>query len=217
MWVPTAPRTVAPVVTQFARFWAANMDRVHQTGGNWPGFRYTDDEKKAMHEIAQRMSAWDFFLITGLVVLFMLLIAGGCVALMFAYLQVRYGSDPSKTPTIEFFFCLVLAIGATIGGGMPLSILAAAGLTAKLFPPDSATLPDPSFSRHLFVKAVGQIIRMAVVMFCLLMIYWLFVPRDSKVDVLLRLVMPTLGPSVSVLTALYYYAGRQRRSGDMAQ
>jgi hypothetical protein len=49
------------------------------------------------------------------------------------------------------------------------------------------------------------------------MIYWLFVPRDSKVDVLLRLIIPTLGPSVSALTALYYYAGRQRRSGDLAQ
>jgi cytosine/uracil/thiamine/allantoin permease len=51
--------------------------------------------------------------------------------------------------------------------------------------------------------------------FALLVVFWLFIPSGSKFAVLLHLIVPTLGPWVCALTALYYYAGRQRRSGDM--
>lgn len=40
------------LVLRFARFWAANMDLIHQRGHDWPGFGYGEEEKHQMHDLA---------------------------------------------------------------------------------------------------------------------------------------------------------------------
>jgi hypothetical protein len=199
-----------PWIIAFSRFWSSNMDMVHARGQTWPGFAYTDEERTRMHGIAGLTGGLEFFVAIVLIVIFTLVIAGLCVGAMFWRLQVKYGSDPSKTPAIEFFFYLALAVVLTVAGGMPLATVGACWINSRLFHPKPESLPDIEFSRHLFAKAMWQIVRMGAVATVGCLIYWLFIPQGSKVDTLLHVVMPTLGPLVAILSSLYYFAGRAR-------
>jgi Na+/proline symporter len=143
-----------------------------------------------------------------LAVVFTLFIGALCVGLMFWRLNAKYGADPSKTPGAEFFLYLAVAAMATLAGGIPLSILAASWLTSRLTRPAPETLPDLDFSQKLFRKATRQIVRMGALGCIACLIYWLFVPRNSKIDLLLQAIIPMLGPVTAVLSSLYYFSGR---------
>jgi hypothetical protein len=45
---------------------------------------------------------------------------------------------------------------------------------------------------------------------------WLFVPSDSRILLIARLVLPLLSPAVGALNSAYYFSARQRkRSGNV--
>jgi Na+/proline symporter len=214
---PHSPKPQSsPLIIQFARFWSSNMDLIHSKGQSWPGFSYTDEEKAAMHRVATATSSFDFFATMALAVVFTLIISALCVGLMFWRLNAKYGSDPSKTPSAELFLYLAVAAMTTLSAGLPLSILAASWITSRLFPPDPKTLPDPDFSQKLFRKATRQIVRMGSIGCIACLIYWLFVPRNSKLDLLLQAIIPMLGPATAVLSSLYYFSGRVTSTGPTA-
>jgi hypothetical protein len=65
---------------------------------------------------------------------------------------------------------------------------------------------------HFFHKLWFQITRMALLLVCALLPLWIFVPGDSKMFVIAKLVLPLLSPAVAALTAGYYFTARLRRS-----
>jgi hypothetical protein len=184
------------------------MDMVHSKGQSWPGFSYSDEEKAEMHKIAASVPTWEFFCTTFIVAVIAIAISAGCVGLMFWRLYVQSGHDFSHVSGAQFLFYLILAGVTAISIGMPASILAASWISSRIFRPDPQSLPNIDFSRRLFSKASRQIARMGVIVCAACLIYGFFIPSDSKLDLILRTVIPTLAPAVSALSALYYYSGR---------
>jgi hypothetical protein len=205
---PNLRTSKSPLVVPFARFWSCNMDMIHSKGSSWPGFSYTDEEKAEMHRVAEAAGSFEFFFAMAVIVVFTLIAAAACIGVSFWYLNARYGGDPSKTPGAVFFFCGALGILATLAGGVPLAILAGSWITARIFQTGSAAVPDAEFARRLFVKAMRQFVRMGLIVSIGLMMWWLFVPGGSKIDLFLHAVMPVLSPVVAILTAMYYFSGR---------
>lgn len=198
----------------FARLWSSNMDLIHTRGQEWPGFSYSDGEKAEMHRIAASTGSGEFLAGIATAVVFMLIVACICVGASFWHLNAQYGNDPSKTPASEFFFSLGLAMVATLAGGMPAGLVIASAINSRLFHPLADSLPDLSFARHLTVKALRQIARMGVLVSIVCLIGWFFIPQNSKLDIMLHLVMPVLGPLVTGLSATYYFSGRIDRRED---
>jgi hypothetical protein len=61
---------------------------------------------------------------------------------------------------------------------------------------------------RLFRKVWFQIVRMTFVLAGLALLYWLFVPVGSKLDLLVRFIAPMLAPLVTTLTTGWLLAGR---------
>ena len=204
----TAP--VSPFVTQFVRFWCCNMDLVHASKMEWPGFGYTEAEQRTMHAYAERVTPRERTVLFALVTVLTILCGALLIGVMFITLNALY-PDPSKTPAAVFFFLLANAALTTCSGGLIGAILIAGWITGQLIAPAPESLPDAAFARALFPKAVWQITRMTVIMVLVVLAGWLFVPNGSKLDLLLRALAPTLAPTVAVLTVLRYAAGQVRR------
>src|SRR5260370_17020261 len=64
-------------------------------------------------------------------------------------------------------------------------------------------LPDPATAGRLFRKVWFQIVRMTLILSGLALLYWLFVPVGSKLDLLVRFIAPILAPLVTTLTPLW--------------
>ncbi len=196
------------VVVLFARFWAANMDRIHARGSSWPGFGYTPDEQADLHRLAAAVPDLEFVATMAVAVTLTLVAAAAAVGVAFWHLDSRYGADPAQTPAAGFFLPLALAAAATLAVGLPAALLAAAWVSGRAFRPAVAGLPDARLARHVFAKAVRQLARAGVVVSGACLAGWLFAPANAKRDLLLHVVLPTLAPIVSVLTAAYYFARR---------
>jgi hypothetical protein len=197
------------------RYWAFNMSLIHSRGGNWPGFRYSDDEKTTLNSLAASVPAPEYFVWVALTAVFYIAIAAVVVTVgMNGLIHVIGGEqNMANTPAPLFFAQLALDLGVSFSIGFPLAMLPAAALVGRWFA--DAALPDRATTSHYFHKLWFQITRMALVCLLVLIPLWLFVPADSKFFLVSRLILPLLSPAVSALTAAYYFTARLRRSaGD---
>jgi hypothetical protein len=121
----------------------------------------------------------------------------------------------ANTPAALFYLVLALMMVVSLTVGLPAAMLPSAALVGRWFRVKDEDLPDPATTAHYFHKLWFQITRISIVMICVVLPLWLFVPNDSKFWVMGRLVAPLLSPVILVLTTAYYFSARLQRSrGD---
>lgn len=212
---PLLERWLALVV----RYWAFNMTLIHDTGGDWPGFGYSEEEKSQLKTIAAKTNVIEFGVWVALcAVLFILIVAiSGIAALACLSYATDGAHNVSMAPAALYSLtlALVLVLGFTLG--FPGAMLPAAALTGRWFRVADADLPDHPSTAHYYHKLWFQIARLAVLCVAVMVPCWIFIPSDSKIFLVGRLVLPLLSPAVGALTTAYYFSARLRRqAGQVA-
>jgi len=201
------------------RYWAFNMTLIHDRGGNWPGFGYSDVEKKTLRTIAGKVPLLEYAVWLGLVVVFILLIMVGVTMAGMGLLLSAIGGEENmaNTPAAALYLVFVLDLVVSLSIGFPAAMLPAAGLVGRWFKIDDADLPDRPTTCIYFHKLWFQIARVAVVCSLGMLPLWLFVPSDSKFWVMAQLIVPLLSPAAAALTTAYYFSVRLRRSATLVK
>jgi len=212
MDVPSGSRsTLERWIALLVRYWAYNMTLAFKSGGYYPGFGYSDDEKAEMASLSQRCSFGQFFVWA----VFVALVAVPVIVVTSApgmyYVIVKTGAT---LPASIFF----LSMGVTIVGcftiGLPVAMLLSSALVGRLYGIANSDLPDRATTARFFHKLWFQLTRMAIVMMAILVPAWIFVPGDSKLWVTLKVVMPFLGPAAAVIASAYYLSLRLIKQAD---
>ncbi len=189
------------------------MTLVHERMGNWPGFGYTDAEKEEMKALDKTVPSLEFYTWVTLVVVLSITIFGiivylGTVALM----AVIGGEEHMKdTPATLFFFVLYFEVVVCLCCVLPIVMVLSSGIVGRLRGVPLNLLPDRATTARLFRKVWFQIIRMTLVLGTIALLYWLFVPTGSKLDLLVRFIAPMLAPLVAILSSGWFLAGRLGR------
>jgi hypothetical protein len=209
MDVPSGSRsTLERWIALLVRYWAYNMTLAFKSGGYYPGFGYSDDEKAEMASLSQKCSFGQYVVWAFVVALVVIpVIAVTSVPGMY-YVIVEAGAT---LPASIFF----LSMGVTIVGcftiGLPVAMLLSSALVGRLYGIANSDLPDRATTARFFHKLWFQLTRMAIVMMAILVPAWIFVPGDSKLWVTLRVVMPFLGPAAAVIASAYYLSLRLKK------
>jgi hypothetical protein len=192
------------------RYWAVNMTLIHNRGSNWPGFGYSDDEKKELLALAVQVPKGEFFVFAAIKAVMAIAIFGLVVIAGMNGLIAAIGGEQNmpQTPASMFFLSLALELVVSLSVGLPVAMLITAALVGRCFKVVDSCLPDRSATGRYFHKLWFQITRIAVVMTCAVLPLWIWVPNDSKFMVMIRVVAPLLSPVVSVLTMIYYFSAR---------
>jgi hypothetical protein len=195
------------------RYWAFNMTLIHDRGSNWPGFRYSDEEKAELRSIAAKVHGVEYAVWLALSAVFILAII---TAITFGGMNIMAAAiggedNMASLPAIVFYLQLVLDLVVSFSIGFPAAMLPAAALVGRFFAVADAELPDRSTTAFHFHKLWFQITRITVVLSTALLGLWLFVPADSKFWVISQLIVPLLSPAVAALSAAYYFSARLRR------
>jgi hypothetical protein len=201
-------------LARVVRYWACNMTLIHDRGQEWPGFGYDDPEKDTLRAIARRVDNGEFFvwlaLVAGLFMAFAALIMLGGVLWASHVAANPSASAPSSDASDYVQLCAQMVVCLSVG--FPLAMLVASWACGRCFSIPATALPDRATTLHFIDKLLYQITRIAVLGAFADLVLFLFVPGDSKVWLLVKLVMPILSPAVSVLALAYYASARLRRT-----
>jgi hypothetical protein len=189
------------------------MTLVYTRYGPWYGFRYTDAEKQEMAELDKSVPSAEYY--TWLVLTAVVAIAAFAVVVTLGtmgLLAVIGGEEHMKdTPATLFFFTLYFEVLFCLCCVLPVVMVLCSGVTGRWFKVALNLLPDRTTTGRLFRKVWFQIVRMTVILSGIALLYWLFVPVGSKLDLLVRFIVPMLAPLVTTLTTGWLVAGRLGR------
>jgi hypothetical protein len=197
----------------FIRHWSANMTLVHTRYGPWFGFHYTDAEQQEMKALDASVPTKELYSWLGLVsVVAIAAFAVVVIIGMTGLLAVIGGEEHMKdTPATLFFFTLYSEVLFCLCCVLPVVMVLCSGVIGRFFGVAPNLLPDRVTTGRLFRKVWFQIVRMTFVLAGLALLYWLFVPVGSKLDLLVRFIVPLRAPLVTTLTAGWLLAGRLGR------
>jgi hypothetical protein len=198
-------------IALLVRYWACNMTLAFKSGGYWPGFGYTADEKAEMASLSRSCSfgqflAWTF--IVALIAMPVIVIA----SLPGVFLISSPGG--AALPGSVFFLSEGAAIIVTFTIGIPVAMLLGSALVGKLYRIANSGLPDRATTARYFHKMWFQLTRMAIVMMAILVPAWILIPDNSKLWVTLKLVAPCLGPVWLAISGAYYLSNHLKKSVD---
>ena len=211
--MPTPPSTLEYFFALFIRHWSANMTLVHTRYGPWPGFRYTESEQQEMKALDASVPTKEFFTWLGLVTVLAIAAFAVVVILgMMGLLAVIGGDEHMKdTPATLFFFTLYFEVLFCLCCVLPVVMVICSGIIGRFYNVALNLLPDRATTGRLFRKVWFQIMRMTLILSGLALLYWLFVPVGSKLDLLVRFIAPMLAPLVTTLSTGWLLAGRLGR------
>jgi hypothetical protein len=197
----------------FIRHWSANMTLVHTRYGPWLGFHYTEAEQQEMKALDASVPTKEFYSWLGLVsVVAIAAFAVVVIIGMMGLLAVIGGDEHMKdTPATLFFFTLYSEMLFCLCCVLPVVMVLCSGIIGRFFGVALNLLPDRAATGRLFRKVWFQIARMTFVLAGLALLYWLFVPVGSKLDLLVRFIVPMLAPLVTTLTTGWLLADRLGR------
>jgi hypothetical protein len=211
--MPTSLSALEYFVALFIRHWSANMTLVHTRYGPWFGFHYTETEQQEMKALDASVPTKELYSWMGLVSVVAIAAFAVVVILgMMGLLAVIGGEEHMKdTPATLFFFTLYFEVLFCLCCVLPVVMVICSGITGRFFGVALDLLPDRATTGRLFRKVWFQIVRMTFVLAGLALLYWLFVPVGSKLDLLVRFIAPMLALLVTTLTTGYLLAGRLGR------
>jgi hypothetical protein len=204
----------------FVRHWSANMTLVFARYGWWPGFSYTNAEKQEMQAIEEAVPSLEYFIWLGLVVVLSLAAFAIVVTLGAMGMIAAIGGDGHlKTlSTPLFFFFLYCLLVLCLCGVLPVVMVLSSGIVGRWFGVAVSLLPDVATTTRYFRKIWSQFVRITIVTSTIAVmisfIYWLIVPADSNLGLLLRAVVPMLVPLFSILSTGWVLAGRLGRQTE---
>ncbi len=219
------PATYAPLSPQrigiFSLLYYSSLVReydslVHTRYGPWPGFRYIESEQQEMKALDASVPTKEFFTWLGLVTVFAIAAFAVVVILgMMGLLAVIGGDEHMKdTPATLFFFTLFYFEVPLLASCcvLPVVMVICSGIIGRFYRIVALNfLPDRATTGRLFRKVWFQIVRMTLILSGLALLYWLFVPVGSKLDLLVRFIAPMLAPLVTTLSTGWLLAGRLGR------
>jgi hypothetical protein len=146
---PAAAQPLSAARFRFLRYWAVN---VWLANGSFPGFAYTDEESRRLKTLADAASRTAVVVWLAATTVIYIALAGVLVSGVFALLPVFWPS-PAGVPEAAFFGAMLLAVGAMVGLGLPLSISLGGGAA------DLLSSPPPSSSEPSDVALAGKVSR----------------------------------------------------------
>ena len=211
--MPSTPSALEYFFAMFIRHWSANMTLVHTRYGPWFGFHYTDAEQQEMKSLdasvpTKELYSWFFFVSVVAIAAFAVVVILGMMGL----LAVIGGDEHMKdTPATLFFFTLYFEVMFCLCCVLPVVMVICSGILGRFFNVALNLLPDRATTGRLFRKVLFQIVRMTFVLTGLALLYWLFVPVGSKLDLFVRFIAPMMAPLVAILSTGWLLAGRLGR------
>ena len=196
------------------------MTLVFARYGWWPGFSYTNAEKQEMQAIDQTVPSLEYFIWLGLVLVFTLAAFAIMVTLGVIGMIAAIGGDGhmKDLSTPLFFFFLYCLMVLCLCGVLPVVMVLSSGIVGRWFGVSVSLLPEASTTTRYFRKIWSQFVRITIVTSTIAVmisfIYWLFVPADSNLGLLLRAIVPMLIPLFSTLSTGWILAGRLRRQTE---
>jgi len=111
-------------------FWSRNMVAIREDGMDWPGFSYSEPQWQRMRALAEPVADGTFrkFIVVNAAI-FIVIAAIGIAAIFLPLANVLF-PVPAETSALQFATLLAASCLLIIGGGLPLSMLAAARLCA---------------------------------------------------------------------------------------
>lgn len=207
-----SPNALEYFLALFVRHWSANMTLVHTRYGKWPGFGYTDAEKQQMKTIDESVPTTEYYTWLGLSAVVAIAAFAVVIAGMMGLLAVIGGEEHMKdTPATLFFFTLYFEVLFCLCCVLPVVMVLCSGIVDRFYNVALNLLPDRATTAHFFRKVWFQIIRITFILSGIALLYWLFVPVGSKLDLLVRFIAPMLAPLVTTLTTGWLLAGRLGR------
>jgi hypothetical protein len=209
----STPSALEYFFAMFIRHWSANMTLVHTRYGPWFGFHYTDAEQQEMKALdasvpTKEFYSWLFLAATVAIAAFAVVVILGMMGL----LAVIGGDEHMKdTPATLFFFTLYFEVMFCLCCVLPVVMVICSGIVGRFFNVALNLLPDRVTTGRLFRKVWFQIVRMTFVLAGLALLYWLFVPVGSKLDLFVRFIAPMMAPLVATLSTGWLLAGRLGR------
>ena len=209
----STPSALEYFFAMFIRHWSANMTLVHTRYGPWFGFHYTDAEQQEMKALdasvpTKEFYSWLFLAATVAIAAFAVVVILGMMGL----LAVIGGDEHMKdTPATLFFFTLYFEVMFCLCCVLPVVMVLCSGIIGRFFNVALNLLPDRVTTGRLFRKVWFQIVRMTFVLAGLALLYWLFVPVGSKLDLFVRFIAPMMAPLVATLSTGWLLAGRLER------
>jgi hypothetical protein len=208
---PNSRSTLERWIALLVRYWACNMTLAFRSGGYWPGFGYTAEEKAEMASLSEKCSFWQFLAWVGVVALIAM-----PVIVIASLPGIFLMSSPAGAtlPGSVFFLSEGAAIVVTFTIGIPVAMLLASALVGRWYGIANSDLPDRATTARFFHKLWFQLTRMAIVMMAILVPAWILIPDNSRIWVTLKLVIPCLGPAVLAISGAYYLSNRLKKSVD---
>jgi len=198
-------------IALLVRYWSVNMTMAFRSGGYWPGFGYSAEEKAEMACLGQNCSFGQFLAWAFIVALIVMPVVAA-VMIPGIYLL---SSHPAATLPGSVFF---LSEGATLVVfftiGLPVAMLLSSALVGRLYKVADSDLPDRATTARYFHKMWFQLTRIAIVMTVILVPAWILIPDNSKFMVTLHLVIPFLGPAWLSIVSAYYFSRRLKNNAD---
>jgi hypothetical protein len=198
-------------IALLVRYWAYNMTLAFRSGGYYPGFGYSDEEKAEMAALSQNCSFGQFLVWAIVVALVAVPVIVVTSAPGMYYVIVKAGAT---LPASIFFLSMGVMIVGCFTIALPVAMLLSSALVGRLYGIANSDLPDRATTARFFHKLWFQLTRMAMVMMAILVPVWIFVPGDSKFWVTLKVVMPFLGPAAAVISSAYYLSLRLNKQVD---
>jgi hypothetical protein len=130
----TQTSTLQRWLSLMVRYWAVNMTLIHNRGSNWPGFGYTDDEKKDMRKMAARTPKSEFYWFVAINTVFAITLFGGVVTAGMYCLLAAIGGEQNmpSTPASLFFLSLALEVVACLTLVLPLTMLISSAIVGRI-------------------------------------------------------------------------------------
>jgi len=212
MDVPPGSRsTMERWIALLVRYWSVNMTMAFRSGGYWPGFGYSAEEKAEMACLGQNCSFGQFLAWAFIVALIVMPVVA---AVMIPGIYLLSSHTAATLPGSVFFLSEGASIVVCFTIGMPLAMLLGSALVGRLYKIPDSELPNRATTARYFHKLWFQLTRMAIVMMAILVPAWILVPGDSKVWVTLQLVIPYLGPVALAITGAYQLSNWLKKGVD---
>lgn len=208
---PGSRSTLERWIALLVRYWAVNMTMAFRSGGYWPGFGYSADEKAEMAYLSQGCSFWQFLAWAFVVALIALPVVAVASIPGIYLLNSQAGAT---LPGSVFFLSEGVTIVVCFTIGVPVAMLLASALVGRWYGVANSDLPDRATTARFFHKMWFQLTRMAVVMMAILVPALILIPSDSRIWVTLRLVIPYLGPAGLAISGAYYVSIRLKKGAD---
>ncbi len=152
MDVPPGSRsTMERWIALLVRYWSVNMTMAFRSGGYWPGFGYSAEEKAEMAYLGQNCSFGQFLAWAFIVALIVMPVVA---VVMIPGIYLLSSHTAATLPGSVFFLSEGAAIVVCFTIGMPVAMLLGSALVGRLYKIPDSELPDRATTARYLSQAV---------------------------------------------------------------